>query len=159
VLLNVKPHFAFPLLLAAALACGCAEMGSLGGTTYGETSGSVAGQTDRDGTIAAIEVIKVDEDYKAGVGTAVGAVAGGLLGSQIGSGSGSTAGAVAGAAIGAAVGTYAESKLKKKDAQHVTVQMKTGGQVVILQPVDGRLANGMNVRIEGSGETARVVPR
>ena len=155
----MKPNITVALLLAAALAFGCADMGSLGGTTYGETSGTAAGQADRDGNITAIEVIKVDDDYKLGVGTAVGAVAGGLLGSQIGSGSGSTAAAVAGAAVGAAAGTYAESKLKKKDAQRVTVQMRTGGQVTILQPVDSRLRNGMNVQIAGSGETARVIPR
>ena len=155
----MKPNIAVPLLLAAALAFGCAEMGSLVGTKYGETSGTVAGQADRDGNITAVEVIKVDDDYKLGVGTAVGAVAGGLLGSQIGGGSASTAGAVGGAAIGAAAGTFAESKLKKKDAQRVTVQMRSGGQVTILQPVDSRLSNGMYVRVEGSGETARVVPR
>lgn len=155
----MKSNIAVALLLAAALAFGCAEMGSLGGTTYGETSGTVAGQADRDGNITAIEVIKVDDDYKLGVGTAVGAVAGGLLGSQIGSGSGSTVGAVAGAAVGAAAGTYAESKLKKKDAQRVTVRLRTGGQVTIVQPVDSRLSSRMNVRVTGSGETARVVPQ
>ncbi len=155
----MKPNIAIPLLLAAALAFGCAEMGSLGGTTYGETSGTAAGQADRDGKITAVEILKVDDDYKLGVGTAVGAVAGGLLGSQIGSGSGSTVAAVAGAAVGAAAGTYAESKLKKKDAQRVTVRLRTGGQVTIMQPVDSRLSNGMNVRVTGSGETARVVPR
>ena len=155
----MKPNIAVALLLAAALAFGCADMGSLGGTTYGETSGTAAGQADRDGNITAIEVIKVDDDYKLGIGTAVGAVAGGLLGSQIGSGSGSTVGAVAGAAVGAAAGTYAESKFKKKDAQRVTVQLRTGGQVTIMQPVDSRLGIGMNVRVTGSGETARVVPR
>ena len=157
--LNMKPDIAVSMLLAAALAFGCADMGSLGGTKYGETSGTVGGQADRDGNITAIEVIKVDDDYKLGVGTAVGAVAGGLLGSQIGSGSASTAAAVAGAAVGAAAGTYAESKLKKRDAQRVTVQMRTGGQVTIVQPVDSRLSNGMKVLVEGSGETARVVPR
>jgi len=155
----MKPNLSIPLLLAAALSFGCADMGSLGGTKYGEASGTVAGQTDRDGNITTVEVIKVDDDYKLGIGTAVGAVAGGLLGSQIGSGSTSTAAAVGGAAIGAAAGTYAESKLKKKDAQRVTVQMRTGGQVTILQPVDSRLRSGMNVRISGSGEAARVEPR
>ena len=155
----MKPHFALPLLLTAALVLGCAEMGSLGGPQYGETTGTVAGQEDRNGSITAIEVVKVSSDYKLGVGTVVGAVAGGLLGSQIGSGSGSTVGTVAGAAVGAAAGTYAESKLRQQDAQRVTVQMRTGGQVTITQPVDSRLTNGMNVRVEGSGETARVVPR
>ena len=155
----MKPNSAIPLLFAAVLAFGCADMGSLGGPKYGETSGTVADQADRDGRITAIEIIKVDDNYKLGIGTAVGAVAGGLLGSQIGSGSGSTAAAVAGAAVGAAAGTYAESKLKKQDAQRVTVRMTTGGQVTIVQPVDTRLTNGMNVRVEGSGETGRVVPR
>ena len=155
----MKSNFALPLLLAAALLFGCAEMESLGGSKYGETSGTVSGQADRDGNIAAIEVIKVDDNYKLGVGTVVGAVAGGLLGSQIGSGSGSTVATVGGAAVGAAAGTYAESKLKKVDAQRVTVNMRTGGQVTVVQPVDSRLSNGMNVRVEGSGDTARVVPR
>ena len=65
---------------------------------------------------------------------------------------------MAGAAVGAAAGTVAEGKLKSRDAQRVTVRMNTGGQVTILQPVDNRLAEGMDVRIEGSGDTARVVP-
>lgn len=155
----MKANIAIPLFLAAALTFGCADMGSLGGTKYGETSGTVAGQADREGNVIAIEAIKVDDNYKFGVGTVVGAVAGGLLGSQIGSGRGSTAAAVAGAAVGAAAGTYAESKMKKTDAQRVTVQMRTGGQVTVLQPVDSRLSNGMNVQVAGSGETARVVPR
>lgn len=145
--------------LVIALVGGCADMGSLGGTKYGETSGTVAGQTDRNGKITSLEVVKVDEDYKLGVGTAVGAVAGGLLGSQIGEGRGSTVATVVGAAAGAAAGTVAEGKIKKKDAQRVTVKMNTGGEVTIVQPVDARLKNGMNVRVDGSGETARVVPQ
>ena len=59
--------------------------------------------------------------------------------------------------MGAAVGTAAESKMKKKDAQHVIVKMTTGGQVTVVQPVDSRLRNGMNVVVEGSGDSARVV--
>jgi outer membrane lipoprotein SlyB len=155
----MKPRIAFPLLLTATLILGCAEMQSLGGSRYGETTGTVSGQSERNGRIVAIEALKVDDNYKLGVGTAIGAVGGGLLGSQIGSGRGSTVGAVAGAAAGAAAGTYAESKLKKQDAQRVTVQMATGGRVTIVQPVDARLTNGMNVRLEGSGESARVVPK
>lgn len=146
-------------IAALFLMAGCAEMQQLGDSKYGDSSGTVASQTDRNGKIASIAMIKVDEDYKLGLGTAVGAVAGGLLGSQIGEGRGSTVAAVLGAAAGAAAGTVAESKMKKKDAQQVTVQMDTGGRVTIVQPVDGRLANGMKVRVEGGGESARVVPR
>lgn len=154
----MKAHLAISLFFATALAVGCADLGSLGGGPgYGETSDTSdtgANQLDRYGHITDIRTIQVDDDYKLGVGTAVGAVAGGLLGSQIG---GTTA-TVAGAAAGAAGGTYAESKLNKIDAQQVTVQMRTGGQVIVVQPEDRRLTNGMNVRIEGSGETGRVVP-
>lgn len=35
----------------------------------------------------------------------------------------------------------------------------TGGGVTIVQPVDGRLREGMAMRIEGSGENAGVLPR
>jgi outer membrane lipoprotein SlyB len=144
---------------AIAVAAGCADMGSLTGPKYGETSGAVISETDRQGTITGIQTIQVDDEYRLGIGTAVGAVAGGLLGSQVGSGRGSTAATVVGAAVGAAAGTVAESKLKKKDAQEVGVRMRSGGQLTIVQPVDSRLSNGMSVRVEGSGETARVVPR
>ena len=37
--------------------------------------------------------------------------------------------------------------------------MATGGRVTITQPKDARLREGMKVRVEGSGENARVVPR
>jgi len=131
-------------------------MGSLGGTTYGETSSTAATQSERDGTIAQLENVKVDDNYKLGVGTAVGAVAGGLLGAGIGHGTGAT---VAGAVLGGAAGTYAESKMSGGDAQRVTVDMVTGGRVTITQPIDNRLREGMRVRVEGSGENARVVPR
>lgn len=148
-------RIAVPVLLMA-LVGGCADMGSLGGPKYGETGGTVASQTERDGTIAQLETVKVDDNYKLGVGTAVGAVAGGLLGSGVGD---STTATVAGAVLGGVAGTYAESKIAKKDAQRVTVNMATGGRVMITQPIDARLREGMSVRVEGSGENARVVPR
>lgn len=143
-------------LLAAALLGGCAELGSLGGPTYGQTAGAAASQNERDGTIAKLENLQVDDRYKLGVGTAVGAVAGGILGAAIGD---STAATVTGAVLGGLGGTYAESKIHKADAQRVTVDMATGGQLTIVQPMDGRLREGMPVRVEGSGESARVVPR
>jgi outer membrane lipoprotein SlyB len=152
----MNQRIALPVLLCVVLAGGCSDMGSLGGTTYGETGTKAASQSDRDGTIATLETIQVDDKYKLGVGTAVGAVAGGLLGAGVGDSTGAT---VAGAVLGGAAGTYAESKMHKQDAQRVTVNMKTGGTVTITQPIDGRLRQGMAVRVEGSGESARVVPR
>jgi len=131
-------------------------MGGLSGTTYGESSGTTSSQSDRYGTIANLENVQVDEKYKLGVGTAAGAVAGGILGSQVGD---STTATVAGAVLGGLAGTYAESKIKNQNAQQVTVNMNTGGRLTILQPEDNRLREGMQVRVEGSGENARVVPR
>ena len=144
------------LLLVVAFVGGCADMGSLGGTKYGETGTTAASQSERDGTIAQLENIRVDDKYKLGVGTAVGAVAGGLLGARVGD---STSATVAGAVLGGVAGTYAESKIAKNDAQRITVNMVTGGRVTITQPVDARLRQGMRVRVAGGGENARVVPR
>lgn len=154
----MRSKLAVVVMLVAALCYGCAETGSFGGPRYGATEGAIVTESDRLGRIVAINRIQVDDEYRLGIGTAIGAVAGGLLGRQFGSGGGRTAATVAGAAVGAAAGTVAEGKLKSRDAQRVTVRMNTGGQVTILQPVDDRLAEGMNVRIEGSGESARVVP-
>ena len=152
----MNQRIALPWVLCVVLVGGCAEMGSLGGTKYGETGSTTTSQSERDGTIAQLENIQVDDNYKLGVGTAVGAVAGGLLGAGVGD---STTATVAGAVLGGVAGTYAESKISKKDAQRVTVNMVTGGRVTITQPVDSRLRQGMRVRVEGSGENARVVPR
>lgn len=153
----MKAQFAILIISAAGLLSGCADTRNLGGGgDYGERSGTVANQTDRDGYITNLERIEINEDYKLGVGTVVGAVAGGLLGSKAGD---STTATVAGAAVGAAAGTYAQGKMSDQDAQRVTVQMASGGQVVIVQPVNKNLADGMNVRVEGSGESGRVVRR
>lgn len=151
----MNQRIAVPLLLVAALVGGCSDMGSLGGTKYGERAGTAASQSDRAGTIAHLENIQVDDKYRLGVGTAVGAVAGGLLGAGVGD---STTATVAGAVLGGVAGTYAESKIAKRDAQRITVNMRTGGSVTITQPMDSRLREGMRVYVEGSGENARVVP-
>lgn len=144
------------VLISVALMGGCADLGNMGGTKYGETRDTTVNVSDRFGTIAEVDNIKVEDNYKLGVGTAVGAVAGGLLGAGVGD---STTATVAGAALGGAAGTYAESRMSNKDAQRIVVNMSTGGRVTITQPVDARLRSGMQVRVEGSGESARVVPR
>lgn len=146
-----------PSLVLVALLGGCADTGTTTATRYGETARTTtAMQSERDGTIARIENLTVDDEYKLGIGTAVGAVAGGLLGAGV---SDSTAGAAAGAVLGGAAGTYAQSRMDKKEVQQLTVNMVTGGSVTITQPTDARLREGLPVRVEGSGETARVVPR
>lgn len=145
-----------PVLFGAVLAAGCSDLPTKDTTKYGTTAGSSeATQTDRRGTIATLENIEVDADYKLGVGTAVGAVAGGILGSAVGDSKMATA---VGAVLGGAAGTYGETKVRDKTVQRVSVDMRTGGRVTIVQPVDARLRTGMQVTVEGSGENARVVP-
>ena len=93
----MKFQIVLPIMLAVMLG-GCAEMGTLGGgTTYGQSSGTI--QSDRNGTITNLESIHVDKDYKLGVGTAAGAVGGGILGAAVGD---STTATVAGAVLGLA---------------------------------------------------------
>jgi outer membrane lipoprotein SlyB len=154
----MNQRIVLPILVSAAFVAGCADMntGSLGGTRYGETASPTMYQSERDGTVVRLEIVGVDSSYKLGVGTAAGAVAGGILGAGVGD---STTATVAGAVLGGLAGTYAESKMAKSDAQQVTVDMATGGRVTITQPRDDRLREGMRVRVEGSGENARVVPR
>ena len=120
-----------------------------------------AADIDATGRITRVESIKVDDDSKAGAGATAGAVAGGFVGSQFGYGfgAGSTLGIVTGAAVGAATSNAVQSQTAKRDAQRVSVQLATGGAVTVVQPVDTRLSSGMEVRVEGSGESARVVPR
>ena len=156
----MTPRFLLVNLLVATVVVGCASVGE---PRYGERAAPVtnAGEpvTVRMGRITALETVQVDKDYKFGVGTVVGAVAGGILGHQFGGGSGKTLLTIAGTLAGAAAGTAAESKMDKQDAQKVTVAMRSGGTVSIVQPVDSRLRNGMEVQITGGGESARVVPR
>lgn len=155
---NPIPVFLMPLLLIAALMGGCAQTrGVTGEPQYGEAGHTTGGPSDRYGSIYRLEDVQVDNDYKLGVGTAVGAVAGGIVGSKTGD---STSATVAGAVLGGLAGTYAQSKLGKNNAQRITVRMHSGGELVITQPTSyTSLRDGMEVRIEGSGENARVVPR
>lgn len=152
----MNARFALPLLGLTILFAGCSDLGSLGNSRYGESEKTATNQSERNATIARLETIQVDENYKLGIGTAVGAVAGGLLGAGLGDSKTAT---VLGAVVGGAAGTYAESRYKKKDAQRITLNMATGGRLTITQPPDERLREGMSVRVEGSGENARVVPR
>jgi len=156
----MKSQSILVLLIVATVTAGCADMG---GPKYGESAAPVttagAAESVRTGRVTALETVQVDKDYKFGVGTVVGAVAGGILGHQFGGGTGKTLLTIAGTLAGAAAGTAAESKMNKQDAQKVTVAMQSGGTVTIVQPIDSRLRNGMQVQVTGGGETARVVPR
>lgn len=111
----------------------------------------------RYGRISEIENVMLDADKKLGIGAVVGAVAGGLLGNQIGGGTGKTVATVAGAVAGGYAGSAVQSKTEKKAGQQLTVRLDNGASVGITQPADPGLKVGDRVRIDGSGEDARVV--
>ncbi|MDE2600473.1 MAG: glycine zipper 2TM domain-containing protein [Rhodocyclaceae bacterium] len=135
----------YAIALMIALTLGACATNPFGGET-----------AVRYGQITRIDTVEVDGDKNLGWGTVIGAVAGGLLGNQIGAGNGRTVATVAGAAAGGFAGTAVESKTKKQTAQHIFVHLSDGTTVGITQPASD-LRVGEKVRIEGNGNSARVV--
>lgn len=126
---------------------GCAQM----------QTGVSAGESQvRFGTITNIQSVTM-EGRKFGIGTILGGVAGGVLGHQVGGGTGKDIATVVGAVAGAATGNVVERNMSQQQGQAVTVQMTDGGTVTVTQPVNPSLAVGNKVRIDGSGENARVI--
>lgn len=140
------------ILLLAFLQAGCATPG--GGA-------SSAGETEiRSGKIEQITATTMASNHHAGVGAIMGGLAGAGLGSLIGGGTGRDVAIAAGAIAGAVGGNYAEEKKfdKPQPAQQVVVRLTSGVLVAIVQPVNADLKAGMNVYIDGSGSSARVIP-
>ena len=111
----------------------------------------------RYGRVSQVDNVMIDADKKLGIGAVVGAVAGGLLGNQIGGGTGKTVATVAGTVAGGYAGSAVQSKMDKKAGQQITVRLDNGATVGITQPGESGLKVGDRVRIDGSGEDARVV--
>jgi outer membrane lipoprotein SlyB len=65
---------------------------------------------------------------------------------------------VAGAIGGGFVGNAEQNRyVDKRAGQHVTVRLQSGVAVAVTQPADPSLRVGERVRIDGSGQGARVV--
>jgi outer membrane lipoprotein SlyB len=112
----------------------------------------------RYGRIVQIDPVELQGDHQLGVGAIIGAAAGGLLGSLVGQGSGRDIAIVAGAIGGGVVGNTEQNRyIDKRAGQHVTVRLQSGVTVAITQPADPNLRVGDRVRIDGSGQRARVV--
>ncbi|HSH95982.1 MAG TPA: glycine zipper 2TM domain-containing protein [Roseimicrobium sp.] len=131
------------LLTALVILSGCA-------TQSGEIEA-------RYGRVEQLESVMVDGDSRFGVGTVIGAVAGGILGNQIGGGSGKAVATAAGVVAGGVIGNKVENKHEKRPGHRVVVRLDGGGSVGVTQPADQNLRVGDRVRIDGSGEDARVV--
>jgi outer membrane lipoprotein SlyB len=146
------------LVCAACIISGCTNIPPLSADAEPQTPVASATQ---EGRITTLETTQLEAEQNFGARSAIGAVTGGLIGSQVGRGStrSTVTGAAIGAAIGTVVGAYAQSAGERRNEQHVTVQLATGDVVTVTQPVDARLSAGMTVRVEGTGESTRVVPQ
>jgi outer membrane lipoprotein SlyB len=136
-------------LLPAIAGTGCATDPG----TFQEGEESV-----RYGSIVQIDPVELEGDHQLGVGAIIGAAAGGLLGSFIGRGTGRDIATVAGIIGGGIVGNTAQNRyVDKRAGQHITVRLRSGVAVAITQPADPNLQVGDRIRIDGSGQRARVV--
>ncbi|HEX6827537.1 MAG TPA: glycine zipper 2TM domain-containing protein [Burkholderiales bacterium] len=139
---------ALTLVLAFVLA-GCAG-----------TGGYQAPPEVRQGKIEQITAVQLEHPHQLGVGAILGGAAGAGLGSLIGAGTGKDVAIAIGAIAGAVGGQYAENKYEsKKPGQQIVVRLGSGVLVVVTQASNPALYVGQNVYVEGSGQSAMVVPR
>ncbi len=145
------------LLAGLMLVGGCAPR--VGGSDY-DASSVRTPQNVAYGTVADVRVVRINDDSgtNEAIGTVGGGVVGGVLGNMIGGGSGRTLATVGGAVLGA-IGGYAGGKaLGTQDGYEITVDMDSGGSIVITQGTDIEFSPGQRVKvISGGGAPARVV--
>ena len=133
----------FAVILASALfTSACAT--DISSQTYSDTH---VGETARSyrGTVVKIRKVKVgpDELGKSKSGAVIGGVGGALLGGSTGSGLMTGVGAVAGAVGGA----YAEKSLKTQTGLEITVELKNGALLTVVQGADVVFLRGEKVII------------
>lgn len=136
------------VLFAMALA-GCA------------TPGPQPGELEiRRGVVEQISAAEISSSHHQGVGAVVGGLAGLGLGSLIGGGTGRDVAMVVGTIGGALAGNEVQKKHDKPVAgQQIVVRTSSGVLVAITQPGQSGLRVGQRVYIEGSGDSARVLPQ
>lgn len=109
------------------------------------------------GSVVAVRNVQIS-----GRNTIIGVGGGGLVGAAAASGGSGVGGAVAqaaGAVGGAILGEAVEEVATRKDAQEITVKMKNGETIAIVQPIasEGSFRVGENVHVlqGGAGATVR----
>ena len=123
-------------------------------------SGSGYGEAEvRNGRIERIDPVTLTSEHQLGVGHVLGAVGGGALGHPFGGGKAKVVAQVIGSLGGGAIGGQVQKNFSQpQPGQVVTVTLANGVAVGVSQPVDASLRVGDCVRIDGSGQSARVVP-
>ena len=145
-------------LVGLMLLGGCAP--KVGGSDY-DSSSVRTPQNVAYGTVADVRLIHIADDSgtNEAIGTIGGGVVGGVLGSLIGGGSGRTLATVGGAVLGAVGGYAGGQALSGQDGYEITVDLDSGGSLVITQGADLEFSPGQRVKvISGGGAPARVVP-
>jgi outer membrane lipoprotein SlyB len=152
---GIATAFAATAVLLAG--CGPGPLGRMqaappvAGASYGEAE-------VRNGRIERIDPVTLTGAHQLGVGHVLGAVAGGALGHQFGGGKARVVAQVAGSLGGGYVGGQVQSTFSEpRPGQVITVTLANGVAVGITQPVDASLQVGDCVRIDGTGQSARVV--
>jgi outer membrane lipoprotein SlyB len=137
-------------LLTALLVAACGGGGMGGG-------GAVEIRTGR---VEQITEVPLDHPHQLGVGAVLGAAAGVGIGSLIGAGTGRDVAMVIGGLAGAAGGQYAQNRYESRQVgQQVVVRLSSGVLVVVTQKPNPTLRVGQSVYIEGSGQSATVIPQ
>ena len=145
------------LLAALAFAAGLS-----GCASYAPPTTAQAGAIEmRRGVVEQITAAELPGPQHAGVGAVIGGIAGAGLGNLIGHGNGRAVATVLGTLGGGLLGNEVQQADYDRPipAQQVVVRVDNGVIVAVTQPVNPALYPGMRVYLEGSGTTARVVPR
>ena len=114
----------------------------------------------RQGKIEQITDTTIASNQHRGVGAVLGGLAGVGIGSLIGGGTGRDVAMIAGAVGGALAGNEVQKRnAEPVQGQQIFVRMTSGVIVEVTQPVNPALRVGQEVFIQGSGESALVIPR
>ena len=142
------------LAVTAALVAGCRFPSS--------TSIYDRANAGRSMSVDTGDVVSVRDVQVSGRSTVIGTGGGAVLGSAAASGGSGVGGAVvraAGAVGGAIIGEAGEEALTRQNAQEITIKMKNGELMVVVQEVrhEGRFRVGQHVQIlnGGGGTTVR----
>lgn len=114
----------------------------------------------RRGIVEQISAVQIQSNHHQGVGAIVGGLGGLGIGSLIGAGTGRDVAMAVGAIGGALIGNEVQKKHDQPVAgQQIIVRLTSGVLLQITQPLGPYIAVGQRVYIEGSGESARVIPQ
>ncbi len=125
------------------------------------TTGQAPGAIEvRQGVIEQITPTQLESTHTAGLGAVIGGLGGLGVGSLIGRGNGRDVAMVLGAIGGGLLGNEQQQRYDQPlPGQQVIVRTRSGVLVSVVQPVNPELRTGQPIYLEGSGQSARVVPR